>query len=287
MLMQTTTTNVVSMISQPEYLANSAQLQTIAEHHRDELINKLRGVSDVGTGINVTNAQAALYHSDFEDVLSTALAQTGNTTVDHYDRVLKLNLPDEAKHEIVAEQIMRQTTDLYYGATLDQRLAGSRRMNAIRIRKSATVGRTLETKLANLSRIFVDPYPHGAQVAVDQRLMLGQLVKLEHDLASRMAGIAEIRVVKWSLSHRHKRKDICDDYAEAIDKAVAAYMRNRGITASPKGCYFIDEVPEPPHPNCQCSLRMLHDGTFTTTVVERAVEFIKDLLGKLNPRRKK
>lgn len=275
------------MISQAEYLANSMALQDLGTNHKEQLQQELVGVKNLDDSIKVTQKRADLYHRDYEDLLASALADTGNTTADHYNRILNLGLSDDEKQEVVAAAILKQPHEPYYGANLNQRLAHSRMENQRRIRASARVGATLATRQINLTRIFVDPYPFGSQVSHDQRIMLGQCVKLEHDIALVMASKGGIDIVRWTLSHRHKQKDICDEYAEAIDPGVVAYLTTREIRIDPHGCYFAASVPDPPHPNCQCTLEMLRDGHFVPNLVDRAVEKLRELLDSLRRRRRR
>lgn len=274
------------MITRPEYAANSQELLALAHRYEDEMASRLANVTDLQQAISIAHGVANRYHAAFEDLLSTALAQTGNAAVDHYDTLLGTQLSNAEKQEIVAQAIMLQNEQRYYGATLGERLTGSRLMNAQRIQRSSLVGKGIETRKLNLVRIFLNPYPFGAQVNVDRRILLSQSLKLEHDIALAVARRANVRIMKWNLSHRHKVKDVCDDYAEHVDKAVVKYLKDNGIKVDPKGLYFIQNVPLPPHPNCQCYLTMLHNGRLTPTLGQRALNKLKELLGRLGRKRK-
>jgi hypothetical protein len=275
------------MISQPEYLAHAAQLQEVGQRYERDLSSRLVDVKRQDEAIRLARYVNDLYHQDFQNVLASALAEVGNTVVDHYDKELNLGLSDEEKASVVSRQIMRQVDEPYYGATLGQRVSASKLVSHRRIMRSAVTGKDLETRKINLTRIFVNQYPYGSQVAHDNRILLGQTLKLEHDIALVMGARAEVQIVRWTLSHRHKVRDICDDYAEHIDPAVIMYLKEQNIKVPARGLYFIHSVPEPPHPNCQCSLTMLHEGNFTSTIAERVAEKIKELLGKWRKRRKK
>ena len=269
------------MITKPEYVAGTKDLVVAAKALEAKMSQQLLATKTLIESIKVAQQTAAEYHAGFEDLLSTTLARVGNTAVDHYDDVLGTELTTRQKNQIVKEQILKQDREKYYGATLDQRLTGSRRMNAVRIRKSAHVGKSLDTKKLNLTRIFLHSYPFGAQVLLDQRIMLGQSLKLEHMIGLAVAKKAGVEIVKWSLSERHPKRDICDDYAESVDKAVVKWLKKKDVDISPQGLYFIDDVPEPPHPNCQCYLRMLKDKDLSPTIADRAWKWLKDLLGRL------
>lgn len=269
------------MIARAEFLEASKKLTALASSYETRTSERLDEITTLDRAIKATRQLAKGYHTDYRTLLSNSLVQTGVTTADHYNNVLNAGLSQKELNKIIEEQIVKQSKQKYYGATLDQRLAASRLMNETRIRKSAYVGATLDTRKLNLSRIFTNSYPFGAQVNLDQRILLGQMVKLEHDLALVIAEKADIKVVKWTLSHRHKKRDICDTYAEAVDKDVVKYLRKEKIKADPKGLYFIKNVPEPPHPNCQCHLTMLDGKKLAGGKVRRTLRRARQLLGNL------
>lgn len=273
------------MIAKAEYLGYAASLLEMGQGKETQTRALLLSAQSITEAVKVGQDMLVDYHAGFEDLLSTSLADTGVTAVDHYDKQLNLHLTGAEKNEIVAEAIQKQVHIPFYGQTLDERLQYSRMTAQTRLYRSSVVGAKLDTRKENIARMFVQPYPYGAAVTHDTRILLSQSVQLEHDIAKAMAEEANVTIVKWTLSHQHKKRDICDDYAEVVDKAVKTYLRNREIRVDPKGCYFLNEVPLPPHPNCQCSLSMLHNGSFTSTVVRRALEKLVELLGKFRKRR--
>jgi hypothetical protein len=269
------------LITRPEHSEADQLLEKLAKRHQSALTLQLAEATTLKDSIKITQASAAAYHAEYEELLSTSLARTANAAVSHYVDALGSDLSEAQTNKLVKEQLLKQATEPYHGATLDKRLAGSRLLNARRIQKSAYVGATLDTRKKNLARIFFSSYPFGAQINLDRRILLGQQIKLEHDIALAVAGKANTRIVKWTLAHRHLKKDICDSYAENVDKEVAKWLKQKKITIPPAGLYFIEDVPEPPHPNCQCHLHMLKDKKLTGSAVTRVLGRIQELLGNL------
>lgn len=272
------------MVTRPEYTAARKDLHQLGRAYEDKLASQLSRIPGIAEATSVASKSLASYHDEFEDLLSTALAKTAVASASHYNKALNADLTDAELAEIAQQQIMRQTAEKYYGATLNQRLKASRLMGASRLKKSSNVGASLDTRKTNLTRIFTKSYPFGSQVSFDERLLLGQVVKLEHDVGLAIAKKSGVDVVKWTLSHKHTKKDICDEYATRIDKKVVAYLKKNKIRVSAKGMYLIDDTPEPPHPNCQCHLQMLDGKTVKGGTVRRTLRRMKELLSKLGQR---
>lgn len=269
------------MITKPEYVAGSQQVLKVAQEQEAALEAALKGTSTINDSIKQARLQAEIYHRIVESTIHSTLLDVGETAVQHYSKVLDLPLTEAEQSEIVSKLVGDQYEKTYYNATLEQRLSNSRYMNNLRIKRSAYVGKTLSTRQTNLARIFRHPYPFGAQVHLDNRILLGQSVKLEHDIATFLCELAEVEFIKWTLSSTHPKPDICDDYASYLDKRVSRALKDRDIWVDPKGIYFRDEVPTIPHPNCQCSLIPLNKGQLTPTTAERLKEKLRDLLEKL------
>lgn len=262
------------MITRPEWAAASAQLEAIAQENEARLRTILSAQPSLDAAIAVTRQQSAIYHAAFESHLADSLVQGALTTVDHYDKELGLNLSEAERNTIAREYVQKQYVENYYGATLTTRLHWSRFMQEQRIMRSSRVGLKFHTRLENLARVFVYQYPFGSALAHDKRIMLSQMVKVEHDIAREMGRRANVELVKWTLSHTHKVKDICDELAADTDPDIGM-----------PGVYRLEDVPPPPHPNCQCTLVFLHKDRVTSTFAERAVEKLKELWGKLRKRR--
>lgn len=258
-------------------------------------IDQLAGAAEVEVGVAIssetvtvksaiiaTQEAANRYHTAVEANLVEILKLAASTTVDHYNRILELGLTNAQKELIQTHAIHKQFTEPYYGASLEQRQKASRLDMTLRIKRSAQVSRKDETKKLNLTRVFRQPYPFGSANTTDKRILLGQVVKLEHDIALDCAAQhKDTELAKWQLSHKHKLEDICDSYAEHVDPEVAKYLERHKINLSPVGIYFLKDVPQPPHPNCQCYLSFVHRGRLTNSLVERTIDKLKDLLGRL------
>lgn len=197
--------------------------------------------------LRVAQLNADIYYENYRyTVLPSTLLDVADNSMEYYSKQLGVDVDDF--DESVREIVTRQFTDKYYGKTLDERLDANAKRLARNIIRTAAVGQGFE----HLAGILTDRIPFGAQFDLDKRMMLATAVKVEQDVARYMAEKVGAQLVKWNVSPYHKVTDICDDYATYSDKAVVRYIEDNNLDISPKGVYFINQLPHPPHPNCMC-----------------------------------
>ncbi len=64
-------------------------------------------------------------------------------------------------------------------------------------------------------------------------------------------------------------------------------MDTANINENPKGLYFVDDLPLPPHPNCQCEYGMVVKGkTQITTKIKRTLRKVQNILNRIKSSRK-
>lgn len=262
------------MLGLAEYVSASAELLQIAKNTETKTAKRLVDVKNKQTAIAITRKLSNEYQEEYEQLLARTLADVSDNAVGYYGK--KLNVP-ESKYSGVAKRITAlQYEDEYFGLTLARRLLINKRRLQRNITASAQIG------IDKLQDVYTKAYPFGAQVNTDRRLMLSYAVRIENEVAKEMAKRADIPLIRWTLARRHRQTDICDDLANNVDKAVVAYLQEHKIKENPKGLYFADQLPQPPHPNCQCEFGMVsRDKSLRPGPVKRAAQKIKQLIKRL------
>lgn len=87
------------------------------------------------------------------------------------------------------------------------------------------------------------------------RILRTEAQAVRHVMTKAALKDAGYEYVYWRLSSSHKNyggSEVCEVYAASTGRSVPA-----ATSFSRVGCYRIDEVPMPPHPNCLCSLEVV------------------------------
>lgn len=260
------------MLGLAEYVAAAAELDTIGSVYEDELRAKLTGLTK-RDAIKLARLYVPIYQRDYRALLDRTLRDIAATAVDHYADHTGVSLDRE---RLVEELIRRTYNERYYGATLTARLNIAQKQLERRIVQTAQVSPD------KLSTIFTESVPFGAQNTISKRLLLGQAAKIENDTAKEMAARANIDLIRWTLSHRHATPDVCDDYSRSVSRNVVRLLDENNIEMDPKGLYLRDELPPPPHPNCQCEYAFtdLASGS-RVGAVRRSIRKVRRILRQL------
>lgn len=261
------------MLGLAEYIAARTDLRRYANWAEDQVTKLMpeNPTSDQAAAIGLQVARQ--YRNVQRATLATAMQDVTRNALEHYQKRTGIVIHDE----LINDKIMQaQYDDRYYGATLTQRLRYNDQLLARRINKAAD----LDPKF--VSDVWTKSVPHGSQYSTDRMLLLSTVAKIEQDVAREYAARTEHKLVRWSLSHRHRQTDICDDLANGVDRAVVAYLNEHNLQHSPKGLYFVDDLPVPPHPNCQCEYGIIRGSEYIKPgQVDRALDRVRRLLRKL------
>lgn len=231
------------------YHSTQRDIHSLGRKYRDRLIEIIQGKPQFV--LKQSRATVNDYHRELVPAVYSNLRRIGMNAVNFYGP----ELTDREKEQEVNAALDTMTHSKYYGLTLPERLKQSNVQLHRNLSRSAVTGAKQETRLNNITRVFTEKYPYGAHMHWDTRLFLAEAVRLEHEVAKRLAYRREITFVRWTMSHTHEVTDICDELSQAIDPAVATELAGLGITVSPAGVYFVDQIPSIPHPNCQCVLK--------------------------------
>ena len=265
------------MIARAEHTATQIQFDGIAEQTAQALAEQLQGITDARKSVTLGLQMLEQYHDEINKTLLQGLHDVGFRAAAHYNQILDLGLTEDALHARVISHIERQFKEPYHGANLGDRLYMNKIGSTTKFTKASNTGAELSTRQQNLVRHFAHPYPYGAQVNRDKRILLAQAVFLEHSLAKDLGQEAGVQFVAWTLSHQHSKPDICDHLAAQITPKVAQALKEAKIKLDPKGVYFIGETPNLPHPNCRCTLRYVKDQKLTPSTAKRSAAALRKL----------
>lgn len=269
------------MLGLAEFRAAGVQLQQLAQTYDQKTATDIAPLFDDKGNMTTPNRQRAVlltqanlnaYYDEYEQLLYSSALESGDNAASHYAKQLGSTIPESLVPDTVGAQYARK----YYGATLAARLVFNRARLLRKANNTAAVG------AEHLTGVLTKATPFGAQITLDRRLLLSTMVKVEHDIAKQMAKLDDIPLIRWTLSHMHKQPDVCDDLATHSSKRVVEYLEEREVPdVNPKGLYFLDDLPRPPHPNCQCEYalvapgRPVGTGTFKRTLARMRALFNK------------
>lgn len=244
------------MLGLAEYRIHTAMLKELAIATDKQIVADITPDTTRRQRIALANKYGDVYHTQYRDLLYTGLNDVAINAVDYYADELAIDID----RQLVANRVVdRQYRTKYYAATLAARLVLHKR---------------------RIPRFNEKGVSFQQQALTDQRLFLGTATKVEQDIAKELAAEAGIKLIKWTLSHRHTRTDVCDDYASYVSKRAVKFIDDHSLNINPKGVYLVDELPRPPHPNCQCEYGLMQSsgGATTSGLIRRTRNKIKRLL---------
>lgn len=267
------------MLSLAEFRALDAELRTTAS----KIEEKVRNAIQASQGSDRLAKAEAYYRTEYvaerNRIIYNGLLEAAINAARHHADSLGLDLSNQEIEGFAKEIVDRQYKRQYYGATLAARLKISDKQLGRRIVRTYFTGMEKGEKL---DTVLTKSVPFGAQIHVDRRILLGQIQKVENDIAKEIADKYKIPFIRWTLSHRHTVQDVCDDLANYVDPQVVAQIETLNLDIDPKGLYFAKDLPQPPHPNCQCEFVLVtREGARTASVVKRAARRVRRLLRRL------
>lgn len=258
------------MLALAEYVAQGAELQTLGTQYDTAIKTYLNGKDREKLTPGEIKEFVKQYTDEYRAFIQASMTEVAETAIGHYEDQLGVKFDEHFPTDVVSDVF----SERYYGATLDERLVVQARQLERRLAQANTLSMATQT--------FTNPSYGGSQTVADRRLLLGMLAKIENEAARQVAHRSDIKLIRWTTSHRHKQPDICDDLASAIDKRVVAYLNENNFKEDPKGLYFVDDLAEPPHPNCQCEYSMVIPNVKRTeTLVKRAANKVRSILKRI------
>lgn len=242
------------MISLPEVTAISAQIAQLGAEKDNGMASQLDNLSKQ-QAINTAKDMAEDYQDSLQDIVTDGLDEVGDTASDYYAKATGVTVPEGELNKF----IKKAYSEKYYGLTLGARLT----VNKVRLKNNITkTGQVLnkEDTPIHLAGVYTKSYPYGAQVNIDQRVVQATAQKLEQDIAKLYSEKANYELIRWALSGRHSRSCVCEDLANSVDRDVEEYLKENDLDEDPRGLYFRNKLPRPPHPFCQCEFELVGRG---------------------------
>lgn len=272
------------MVTKPEFTAASLEAIAAAKTVEQELLYALEGATSITKALDVAKSYGVSYYEGFDDLMDQTLKDAALSSSNYYNKHYALGLSDDELRDYSYQLIDDLKNEKYHGLNHKQRKTLLQLALNKRFAKSSSVGLTIDQKLKNISRALTKPYPFGAQVNLDRRFLLSEVVRVEHKIARDLAARAGIPLIRWNLSGGHSQVDICDEYAGAVSKDVIIFLQENGREdEDPRGLYFIDEVPSIPHPNCQCELSGvgIKETFLSRPQTRRSIQKVMELMQKI------
>lgn len=259
------------MLSLAEYQAYVNDITVLGQDTDQQIGDQIEGVPKLNA-INQTKDIASDYVNQLKSIMDQALLDVASNSLHHYQQQLGQELPEDIIKDVVKDQYRHR----YYNATLQQRFI------LMRLRLNRVATQTGHVGVQHLSGLFSKPFPFGAQTNVSKRLLQGTTIKVEQDVARKVADKTDTPFIRWTLSKYHIHTCQCEDYASRVDKKVTEYISKNQLDIEPEGLYFVDDLPDPPHPNCQCEFNLVgHDEEIVPGRGRRPFHKLRSLIRKL------
>lgn len=259
------------MLSLAEYQGYVNDITILGQNTDQQIADNIDPEAPKADAIQQAKSVISKYQQDFKRVMDQAMFDIASNTVQHYASQVKTELPEELAMEIVRDQYRRR----YYGATLAQRLV------LMRLRLNRVATQTAQVGVPHLGGLFSQPIPFGAQTNVSKRLLQGTAIKIEQDAARKIAEKADYPLIRWTLSKHHVQTCQCEALASVVNKNVVNYLNEHNIDADAEGLFFRDELPDPPHPNCQCEFDLVGEDEAVPSAGRRPIARFRRLIRKL------
>lgn len=189
----------------------------------------------------------------------------------------------DSRSEQLAMKAVRQSRSAFAGATLNQRLSMSEMQAKGRVRQElsfAAIGdkNTQESARARVREYLTDAREGarsllgGSNFKYNDRMIQSEMARIGQN-TSKMFLEETGLLGRWTLSANHKKRDVCDIHAESIGAKADELIKKYDLGIAPEGAYASDEIPEYPHPYCQCSIHpILSDYGMASLTLERALD---------------
>lgn len=159
---------------------------------------------------------------------------------------------------------MQKTQEEFKGATASQRLHVSKRKMNKRMRselRNATDPENVDDVRMDVKRYLTDDRETGRSLAggsafkYNERIMIAEQERAKQQVSKDIAEEYDL-LIRWNLHPDHEIEDICDDHAEGVGTKADKMVNEIDEDMNKQGLYASDEVPEYPHPYCQCQLNV-------------------------------
>ena len=241
--------------------------------------------SQVKNAMNRVNRVTRNLTADVRATIMTSIDTAISETISKQNAWLKLNgFPPltELEQEKLRNQAIAKSLGTFKGATLEKRLDVSKRLANKRLRQEITLSDTKkgveESRIRSLAfmtdnRETGRSLIGGSNYKYNERILVSEYNRAKQEASREI--MKELGLLgRWTLSSRHKIYDICDEFAERTGEQASKLLASLNISIfelDPRGVYTADELPDYPHPYCQCSIEPVLTDYGISVIEEKVI----------------
>lgn len=179
-------------------------------------------------------------------------------------KLKKLGLPPLTNVDVerLQNNVMKNSMSKFKGATLDKRLKTSKNMANERLKYEARIS-TDEERAKDRKQKAMDFLTDkresgrsligGSNYKYNERILVSEFNRSSQDAMKEY--LKELNILgRWVLSSKHNIRDVCDKIAEQTGARANRLIDKFNIRVNREGVYTSEEIPEYPHPYCQCRI---------------------------------
>ena len=224
--------------------------------------------SQVKNAMNRVNRVTRNLNADVRATIMTSIDTAISETISKQNAWLKLNgFPPltELEQERLRNQAIAKSLGTFKGATLEKRLDVSKRLANKRLRQEITLSDTKKGVEESRKRALAFMTDNretgrsligGSNYKYNERILVSEYNRAKQEASREI--MKELGLLgRWTLNSRHKIYDICDEFAEKTGEQASKLLASLNVSIfelDPRGVYTADELPDYPHPYCQCSI---------------------------------
>ena len=176
----------------------------------------------------------------------------------------KAGLPPmtDVQMERLQNSVIQNLQKKFKGATFDQRMKVSQRLAKNRLKSEVLASqdkRLGESAKNRVTGFLTDRRENGRSLVggsnfkYNERILVSEYNRAKQETMKEVLAEYEM-LARWTLSADHKLYDICDILATETGVKAERFIRENGLDIEMEGVYEPSELPEYPHPYCQCDI---------------------------------
>lgn len=232
------------------------------------------------------NSSKKLAQNLTKDVKSSISQSTDNKieqTIDKLDKEMKNTLGVGLTNSQKASMMSKAkgtVTGKFKGLTLSQRLKNSQDIVQQRMTQYAKQGMIKGQQGVNkfnALRFINTPSSQGlisggSIINRNSRLAISEINRAEQNTT--IAFLDELNLLgRWTLGSNHKKYDICDIHAQNTGEQAQKLLEETRLQINAQGVYTAKEMPQYPHPYCECHIDPLYSLELGMATVTRKQVF--------------
>lgn len=236
-----------------------------ASKEADKILGEVVKPTEYKKVSNKVNGVVNNLHSDTRATMMGSIEdKIGKTLQQQNEKLLKQGIPalTPVQAERIQNRIVGNRLDKFKGKTLDQRLRISKEKARRRLKnelKNSTTKKGAKTSRQKALNFLTDnregarSLQGGSNYKYNERLLVSEFNRAKQDTMREVAKELGM-LTKWTLSPNHNIEDICDIHAESTGNIANEIIEKYKLSIFKDGVYAGEEIPEYPHPYCQCDI---------------------------------